>query len=62
MKMKEPPLKCETCAHFREGIYYEPVCYELTFMDGKKWATKVTHRQKACGKYQENVNRVKAGA
>jgi hypothetical protein len=62
MKRQDPPpLKCETCSHFREGIYYEPVCYELSFIDNKKWATKVTYTRKACSKYRARINAVQHG-
>lgn len=50
---KQAKPKCETCRHYKTGIYYEPVCYEITFKDGKKWATKVTPRQDACTSYRE---------
>lgn len=47
-----PPVLCKDCAHYLTGIYYEPVCYELTYMDGRKWARRRTPRNRACPKFQ----------
>lgn len=51
--VKQKKKKCGTCANFKPDIYYDPVCYEITFMDGKKWAHKVTAKRDACEKYTE---------
>jgi hypothetical protein len=55
MATKETPKYCRDCKHVDKEAYkgmQKWVCFKLTFIEGRWWATEVKHGTEACPKFE----------